>query len=338
MLLDYETNLDPTLLVGIVFGGLAAGIATNKYGRQLVIGAGFLIYVGGVFAQVFARNNAHFFVGKLLTGLPMGIFTTVAPTYGSEMAPLNIRGAVSAGMNFAIVLGQCIGYGVMREAGHYQGAMQYKVLFMTQWGFCIVGLAALPFFPESPYWLLAHDREDQARRNLTKLHDGGYDVDGAVAEIKEALARVSADKDAQGSLAECFARDQWRRTLAGSGMFFVQNASGAIWVVGYMAYFMQLAGLAPARAADMSVGLSGLMVVGNMAGWVFVEKFGRRGSALYGSIGLTICLFLIGVLATVKVSNAIYGQIAFMAVWSFCKSFFFFFFFSSTDTLTHPTP
>lgn len=79
-----------------------------------------------------------------------GTFTTVAPTYASEIAPLAIRGALTSGMNFSIVLGQLIGFGVMRETtlGQYQGPMSYRILFAVQWGFAAVGLAFLPFFPE----------------------------------------------------------------------------------------------------------------------------------------------------------------------------------------------
>lgn len=64
------------------------------------------------------------------------------------MAPLAIRGSITAGMNFAIVVGQLIGYGVMRQSSYYGDARAYKVLFATQWGFAVVGLAILPFFPE----------------------------------------------------------------------------------------------------------------------------------------------------------------------------------------------
>lgn len=78
----------------------------------------------------------------------MGIFTTAAPPYAAEMAPLVIRGSISAGMNFAIVLGQLIGYGVVRQTSLYGDSRSYKVLFASQWGFCAVGLAVLPFFPE----------------------------------------------------------------------------------------------------------------------------------------------------------------------------------------------
>jgi MFS family permease len=76
----------------------------------------------------------------VLTGVPLGCFTTVAPTYASEMAPLPIRGAITAGMNFVIVLGQLIGYGVEHEASQYAGALTYKILFATQWGLAVVGL------------------------------------------------------------------------------------------------------------------------------------------------------------------------------------------------------
>lgn len=49
-----------------------------------------------------------------------------------------------------------------------------------------------------------------------------------------------------------------------------------------MAYFLELGGLSTANAFDTTVGLSFLSLVGNMAGWIFIERFGRRGTALWG--------------------------------------------------------
>lgn len=82
---------------------------------------------------------------------------------------------------------------------------------------------------------------------------------------------------------------------------------------------MQLGGLSVSQAFDASVGLSGLMVVGNLCGTILVEKFGRRFTALYGTVVLCITLFLIGILASIPSSKVIWGQVAFMAVWSFGK-------------------
>ena len=140
--------LDADLILGIVFGGLITGLGVNKLGRQPCILVAYIVNTGGIFLQFFSKTPAEFFGGKILTGIPLGCFTTVAPTYASEMTPLHIRGAITAGMNFAIALGQLIGYGVMREASFYTGNMTYRVLFATQWGYVALGLAILPFFPE----------------------------------------------------------------------------------------------------------------------------------------------------------------------------------------------
>lgn len=131
---------------------------------------------------------------------------------------------------------------------------------------------------------------------------------------------MNQENESQGSLAECFSKKHIKRTMVATSMFFIQNASGNAWVIGYMSYFMQLAGMSAARSFDTTVGMSGLMVVGNMCGWVFVEKFGRRNTALYGTGILTIALFLIGVLACIKSTNAIWGQVVFMGIWSFGTS------------------
>ena len=86
---------------------------------------------------------------------------------------------------------------------------------------------------------------------------------------------------------------------------------------------MQLGGLSTSQAFDASVGMSGVMVVGNLCGWWLVERFGRRSTALWGTISLCITLFLIGILASVNAAGAIWGQVVFMGVWSFGKSYLF---------------
>lgn len=75
--------------------------------------------------------------------------------------------------------------------------------------------------------------------------------------------------------------------------------------------------MTPAKSFDTTVGLSGLMVVGNMAGWFCVDLLGRRGSAVYGCATLTATLCLIGILSVINAPGSIWAQVVFMAVWSF---------------------
>jgi MFS family permease len=135
-------------LFGMILGGFLAASGVQYFGRRITLGISYIISIGGVCLQYYCKNPAEFFGSKLLTGLPMGVFLSVAPSYASEMAPLVVRGAITAGMNFAICFGQLLGYAVMRQASFYPDARQYRVLFATQWGFAAVALIFLPLFPE----------------------------------------------------------------------------------------------------------------------------------------------------------------------------------------------
>ena len=83
--------------------------------------------------------------------------------------------------------------------------------------------------------------------------------------------------------------------------------------------YFQLVGMDPVTTFDTTVGLCGLMVVGNVAGWFFVDYFGRRTTMFWGAATLTCTLLLIGVLSLIKTQGALWSQVVFMAVWSFGK-------------------
>jgi hypothetical protein len=72
-------------------------------------------------------------------------------------------------------------------------------------------------------------------------------------------------------------------------------------------------------AFNATVGIAGAMVIGNMFGWFSVDYFGRRGTMLFGAVGLDILLLLIGVMSQVNVSGSVWAQIVFMALWAFGK-------------------
>lgn len=135
-------------LFGMVSGGLLASSGVHYLGRRITLGISYIVSIGGVCLQYYCKNPAEFFGAKLITGVTLGVFLSVAPSYASEMAPLIIRGALTAGMNFSIAFGQLLGYAVMRQSSFYPDARQYKVLFAAQWGFAVVGFLCLPWFPE----------------------------------------------------------------------------------------------------------------------------------------------------------------------------------------------
>lgn len=53
----------------MTLGAFVAGFAINRYGRQPVVLAAFVLSIAGTFLQFFSKNLAEFVGGKILTGL-----------------------------------------------------------------------------------------------------------------------------------------------------------------------------------------------------------------------------------------------------------------------------
>jgi hypothetical protein len=156
-------------------------------------------------------------------------------------------------------------------------------MYAVQWGFAGVAMAIMPFWPESPFRLASRGKLDAAKKSITKLYPN-IDADVKLQEIQDAL-NTDAEASAQsGSFKDCFNSKNRLRTLIACSVFFIQANSGVGWVVGYMGYFLQLSGMQGAAVFDTTVGIAGLMAVGNMCSWISVEKLGRRNTILYGKL------------------------------------------------------
>jgi len=220
-------------LIGLLVGGIGAGFLAKRWGRQFCMFVSYMFTIVGVFLQWYSSpgNLSMFFGGKVFTGIPLGVFVTIAPTYCSEIAPFALRGAVTSAVNWSIVLGQCLAYVVMRQTQHVAGANSYRITFGVQWIFAAFALAILPFFPESPYHLISQGHIDKARSNTRRLHDKDFDVEGFLASVKADLeAYIETERAA--SYRECFKGKNKRRTLIAMSTFFIQSVCGITWIIG----------------------------------------------------------------------------------------------------------
>ncbi|EPE09807.1 maltose permease [Ophiostoma piceae UAMH 11346] len=314
----WQLSWSAAIIVGLIVGATATGFAVTRIGRQYTLAIAYLISIAGVFVEFFATDPAMFFGGKLLVSIPMGAYTSLAPAYAAEMSPLVIRGAIIASSNLAIVLGQLLAYCVILGTTNYEGKAGYQILFAGQWIFVGIALILLPFLPESPYWLIANGQDDKARAVIKKLHAPDYDVDGAFEQVQSAVTKDNDTGASQGTMMDCFARSELKRTLVSVCMFAIQTSSGSPWVLGYISYFMQLNGVDSDTSFRATVGITGSQVIGNLLGWYNVERFGRRGTTLYGTAALFVALLVIGIVSVIPDNpSAIWVQVGFMGVWSF---------------------
>jgi MFS family permease len=121
--------------VGQFFGGLLCSLLSDRLGRRASLFIGLLFVCGGIFGEVFSHTRPAFLIGKLILGVGLGFYLTIAPLYTSELAPVAIRGIVTAGINFAIVIGQLLSNGAIAGFGTRTDDWAFRGPFAIQWVF-----------------------------------------------------------------------------------------------------------------------------------------------------------------------------------------------------------
>uniref|UniRef100_A0A8B9D0Z4 Solute carrier family 2, facilitated glucose transporter member 5 n=1 Tax=Anser cygnoides TaxID=8845 RepID=A0A8B9D0Z4_ANSCY len=179
--------------LGGLAGAVVAGPMAIMLGRKmsLLVNNVFVIIAAVLsgFSQM-AKSFEMIMLSRFFTGVNAGVSMNIQPMYLAESAPKKLRGAValtSASFTaLGLVLGQVVG---LREL--LGGEESWPFLLASNAVPALIQLMALPWFPESPRYLLI-DRGDRESciSALQKLR-GNSDLG---AELEEMLAEQAAAK------------------------------------------------------------------------------------------------------------------------------------------------
>jgi SP family general alpha glucoside:H+ symporter-like MFS transporter len=70
---------------------LLNGIIVNKFGQKRAVIGALISLSCTLFIVFFAPDIKILLVGRILCGLPRGVFASSAPAYASEVLPLSLR-------------------------------------------------------------------------------------------------------------------------------------------------------------------------------------------------------------------------------------------------------
>ena len=82
--------------IGIIIALAFNGVLVEKYGHRKIIIVSLFFMAAFIFVTVFAKNVEMLFVFFFLNGFPWGFFSVIGLIYASEVAPLPLRGFLSA--------------------------------------------------------------------------------------------------------------------------------------------------------------------------------------------------------------------------------------------------
>ncbi|KFY91657.1 hypothetical protein V498_05368 [Pseudogymnoascus sp. VKM F-4517 (FW-2822)] len=318
--------------LGSLVGALISSFIADKLSRRTAIQISCAIWVIGSIIQCVSNGVPMLVVGRAISGLCIGISSTVVPVYQSEIAPKEIRGRVVALQQWAITWGILIQYFIQYGASHVGGGPddpnQPESAFRIPWGLqmipgIILGLG-LFFLPRSPRWLASKDRWGEAIQVLANLHaNGDIEHPKVLAEYMEIEKALRFEREeATSSTRALFAPRMIRRVILGMSIQMWSQLSGVNIMMYYIICKSQLPNLKPAfsflhvltQAADImetaNIGSSLLTasiqyiinVVFTLPAIIYIDRWGRRPTLLVGSFLMMVFLFINGAL------QAVYGQ------------------------------
>jgi MFS family permease len=105
---------------GAVFGCLGCMSATQRFGRRIPMIVGTVVYMAGIFGQVFCHPSlGGLYASRFVAGMGIGVTTVIPSIYLSEIAPQSIRGLCTlqyaACQQLGVVFGFFFNYGVTKH-------------------------------------------------------------------------------------------------------------------------------------------------------------------------------------------------------------------------------
>ena len=175
-----------SLLYGCLFGAMAAGSLSDRYGRRSILRlSGLLFLVSAVFAAM-PHTIVEFLMARFLGGLGIGLASTIAPIYLAEVSPREKRGSIVTLNQMAIISGILAAY-CTNWAFSFTGAAAWRWMFGFAALPAIAFIVCLRFVPESPRWLIQKHRNEEAGAALSAIGGDSHSAE-TLREITTAMA------------------------------------------------------------------------------------------------------------------------------------------------------
>jgi sugar porter (SP) family MFS transporter len=275
-----------SVLIGAVLGAIAGGALGDRLGRRLSIVGATVLFLAGTLIVSVAGGMTPFVIGRLLIGSAIGVASFMVPLYISEIVPARVRGGMVSLNQLAVTIGILVSYGVNYVFSH---SANWHAMFAVGALPGLVLLVGMYLLPESPRWLVAMRRNEEAAVVLRKIR-ARSDVDGEVTEIRREI-----EAETGGRLSDLLTPALRLPLVIGLGLAVLQQATGVNTVVYYAPAIFRTAGLGSATAAiAATTGLGVVNVVMTLVAIWLLDRAGRRPLLLWSAAGMAVSLILLG--------------------------------------------
>ncbi|KAF8409302.1 hypothetical protein HHK36_005376 [Tetracentron sinense] len=323
------TEVQQEVLVGSlsivsIFGSLAGGRTSDAIGRKWTMAFAAIVFQTGAAVMALAPSFQVLMVGRFLAGVGIGFGVMIAPVYIAEISPTISRGSLTSFpeifINLGILLGYISNYAFSGLSAHISWRIMLAVGILPSF---FIGFA-LFIIPESPRWLVMQNRVEEARSVLLKTNENEKEVEERLAEIQLAAGITNVEKSEEKAV--------WRELLSpspplrrmlitGFGIQCFQQITGIDATVYYSPTIFKEAGIkgnTQLLAATVAVGFTKTIFI--LIAIFLIDRVGRKPLLYVSTIGMTTCLFCLGLTLSLGNGQAGIG----LAILSVCGNVAFF--------------
>ncbi|KAF7647931.1 hypothetical protein LDENG_00164300 [Lucifuga dentata] len=300
--------------LGGLFGALLAGPMAVRFGRKrsLLLNNSFMfVSAAVVLTSRAARSYEMIILARFLVGVNSGVSMNVQPMYFGESAPKQLRGAVAFSSAvftaFGIFLGQVVGLTEVLGAEHL-----WPYLLASNALPGIIQVFTLPWFPESPRYLLIDCGDKEACIQALGRFRGG---EVPVLEMQELLQELEQQKSAStsGSAAAATPWALFKNRDLRSQLRTVMAASSAMMLCGndsiyfYASYIFLKAGTTPSQIQYITIGTGASEFTASILCNILIERVGRK-YLLVGGYSLLSCWAVVFTISLIFQGRGVTGM------------------------------
>ncbi|RLM00075.1 hypothetical protein CFD26_105778 [Aspergillus turcosus] len=284
--------------IGSIPAVVLSGPVNDYLGRRAGMFTGALIIIIGTCIQAPSVNMSMFMAGRFILGFGVSFCCVSAPCYVSEMAHPAWRGTLTGLYNCTWYIGSIVASWVSYGCANIQSHVGFRIPIWCQLISSVVVAVGVWFLPESPRWLMAQDRVEDAVEVLARYHGEGDPSHPMVTlQIKEMQHQISTDGSDKTwwDYRDLFnTHSARRRLICVVGMACFGQLSGNSVTSYYLPSMVANAGIADEKTQLLINGIYPVIcLVAAVTGARLTDKIGRRPLMIYSLLFCSVAFAII---------------------------------------------